>query len=162
MTLFYGPWLILYWNDQLQAPVNAFFCPIPSLDWDFFVPILPIISGKCIQASNSWYWLFLPGFGNKKASFKYIALVLQIFWAVPSDWCQLWLWLWYLSNGQYACWWISQDFVYAMYIQNDALENTSLLEELFDPNEVPFHTEFLLAFFFFLIPGRECTNTGSL
>ena len=42
-----------------------------------------------------------------------------------------------------------------MYIQNDALENTSLLEELFDPNEVPFHTEFLLAFFFFFFNTRS-------
>ena len=56
MSLFYGPCLMLYWNDLLQAPVKAFFCPIPSLDWDIYACILPIISDNCIQASNSWYW----------------------------------------------------------------------------------------------------------
>uniref|UniRef100_A0A7N2LK65 Uncharacterized protein n=1 Tax=Quercus lobata TaxID=97700 RepID=A0A7N2LK65_QUELO len=43
------------------------------------------------------------------------------------------------------CLWEEEDNIicllgcfYAMDIQNDALENTSLLEELLDPNEVPF------------------------
>ena len=39
-------------------------CSVPFLDWGIYICILHIISGNCDQASNIFYCLCLPGFGN--------------------------------------------------------------------------------------------------
>ena len=126
MSLFYGPCLMLYWNDLLQSPVKAFFLSnsisrlrhlrscllfqaVVSRHQIVVLTIFTRVRKHVVQKGDT---VIDATCGNGYDTFVMVNMLADELARVVFD---------------------------AMDIQNDALQNiSSLLEELLDPNEVPF------------------------